>query len=104
MLAETAAVLAVPWLAGQFAAGILTGFQQPKRVLLLGLLGLLAMQAILKFLSSWLLGRTAETLLADLRVRLYDHLQALPLAYFHQRRHGDILALLTNDVTRLAAF
>ncbi|MBK7991652.1 MAG: hypothetical protein IPK05_18565 [Comamonadaceae bacterium] len=35
---------------------------------------------------------------------MYDHLQALPLAYFQQRRHGEILALLTNDVARLASY
>jgi subfamily B ATP-binding cassette protein MsbA len=31
-------------------------------------------------------------------VRLYDHLQSLPLAFFQKRRHGDTLALLTHDV------
>jgi ATP-binding cassette subfamily B protein len=46
-------------------------------------------QALLKFANSWLLGRTAEYILADLRTQLYDHLQALPLAYFQQRRHGE---------------
>ncbi|NML85922.1 ABC transporter ATP-binding protein [Polaromonas sp.] len=104
MLMETGASLAVPWLAGQFAARLLTGAAHAGGTLLLGLLALFAMQALLKFANAWLLGRTAESILADLRTRLYDHLQALPLAYFHQRRHGEILALLTNDVERLAAY
>jgi ATP-binding cassette, subfamily B, bacterial len=104
MLAETGAALAMPWLAGQFAAGLLTGAAQSGGALLLGLLGLFALQAMLKFANSWLLGGTAEAILADLRTRLYDQLQALPLAYFQQRRHGEILALLTNDVARLASF
>ena len=104
MLAETGAALAVPWLAGQFAAGLLTGAAQAGGALLLGLLALFAVQALLTFANAWLLGRTAESILADLRTRLYDHLQALPLAYFHQRRHGEILALLTNDVERLASY
>ena len=73
-------------------------------MLLVALLVLFAAQAVLRFASSWLLGRTAEYILADLRTRLYDHLQALPLAYFQQRRHGEILALLTNDVARLASY
>ena len=104
MLAETGAALAVPWLAGNFAAGLLTGAAQAGGALLLGLLALFAVQALLKFANAWLLGRTAESILADLRTRLYDHLQALPLAYFHQRRHGEILALLTNDVERLTSY
>ena len=104
MLLETGAALAVPWLAGQFAARLLTGAAQAGGALLLGLLALFAVQALLKFANAWLLGRTAESILADLRTRLYDHLQALPLAFFHQRRHGEILALLTNDVGRLASY
>ena len=103
-LLETGAALAVPWLAGQFAARLLTGAAQAGGALLLGLLALFAVQALLKFGNAWLLGRTAEAILADLRTRLYDHLQALPLAFFHQRRHGEILALLTNDVGRLASY
>jgi ABC-type multidrug transport system fused ATPase/permease subunit len=104
MLAETGVALAVPWLAGQFAGQLLTGLAQAGGLLLVALLGLFAAQALLRFASSWLLGRTAEYILADLRTRLYDHLQALPLAYFQQRRHGEILALLTNDVARLAGY
>ena len=85
MLAETGVALAVPWLAGQFAERLLAGVAQAGGLLLLGLLALFAMQALLKFANGWLLGRTAEYILADLRTRLYDHLQALPLAYFQQR-------------------
>jgi ATP-binding cassette subfamily B protein len=104
MLAETGVALAVPWLAGQFAGQLLTGLAQAGGLLLVALLVLFAVQALLKFANSWLLGRTAEYILADLRTQLYDHLQALPLAYFQQRRHGEILALLTNDVARLASY
>jgi len=104
MVAETGALLVLPWLAGQFAADVVTGFGQAGAVVLFGLLALLAAQALLRFASSLLLGRTAEYILADLRTRLYDHLQALPLGWFQQRRQGDILALLTNDVARLASF
>ena len=104
MLIETGAALAVPWLARQFATRLLVGVAQTCYALLLGVLALFAVQALLKFGNALLLGRTAEFILADLRTRLYDHLQALPLAYFNQRRHGEILALLTNDVGRLASY
>ena len=104
MLAETGVALAVPWLAGQFAGRLLEGLAQAGGLLLVALLVLFAAQALLRFASNWLLGRTAEYILADLRTRLYDHLQALPLAYFQQRRHGEILALLTNDVSALAGY
>jgi ABC-type multidrug transport system fused ATPase/permease subunit len=43
-------------------------------------------------------------LLADLRVRIYAHLQDLPLGFHHDRRQGDLLALGTFEVARLGQF
>lgn len=106
MLAETGAALALPWLAGQFAGGLLGGggvaFDAPQ--LLAGLLAVLALQALLRFASTLWLGHTSDGVLADLQTRLFDHLQALPLAFHSARRRGDTLSLLTNDVWHLANF
>jgi ATP-binding cassette, subfamily B, bacterial len=106
MLAESGMALAVPWLGGQLAESMLSGASSTAMTgpVLSGLLALFAMQALLKFGNGYLLSRSAEHILADLRIRLYDHLQALPLAFYHQRRRGEILALLTNDVERLSGF
>lgn len=109
MLAETGAALAVPWLAGQFAGGLLGGeaggaVALDTPVLLGALLGLLALQSVLRFVSALWLGHTSDAVLADLQTRLFDHLQALPLAFHSARRRGDTLSLLTNDVWHLANF
>lgn len=104
MLLESAMALAVPWLGGKVAAGMIERAMQDIGLILLALLGLFALQALLKFANSYLLSRSAEHILADLRIRLYDHLQALPLAFHHQRRRGEVLALLTNDVTYLSGY
>ena len=106
MLAESGMALAVPWLGGHLAERMLSGASSTAVTgpVLLGLLVLFVLQALLKFGNSYLLSRSAEHILADLRIRLYDHLQALPLAFYHQRRRGEILALLTNDVERLSGF
>ena len=105
MVAESGMALAVPWLGGQLAEGLLSDAASTVTgKLLLALLGLFALQALLKFGNSYLLSRSAEQILADLRIRLYDHLQALPLGFYHQRRQGEILALLTHDVTHLSGF
>ncbi|MGI9403912.1 MAG: ABC transporter ATP-binding protein, partial [Hyphomicrobium sp.] len=104
MLLETAAALAVPWLGGQFAGGVLSQGQTNVSSILLMLLALFAFQALLKFANGYVLSRTAQQILADLRIRIYDHLQALPLSFFHQRRQGDILALITYEVAQLSGF
>jgi subfamily B ATP-binding cassette protein MsbA len=104
MLAESGVALAVPWLGGRVAEGILVREFATTANVLLALLVLFAVQALLKFGNSYLLGWSAERILADLRLRLYDHLQALPLGFHQQRRQGETLALLTHDVERLSNY
>jgi ABC-type multidrug transport system fused ATPase/permease subunit len=104
MLAEAAVALAIPWLAGRYAGDLLGGAASGSGGLLVWLVVVLAVQGLLGFVSSLISGNTAEEVLASLRTRLYDHLQALPLAWFHQRRHGDVVALLTYDVERLSGY
>ena len=107
MVGESAVALANPWLAGRFAQLVL----QPQdgdgmgMAQLLGLwLVLLTLQSGFSFGNRFLLGSTGETMLAELRTRLYDHLQSLPLGYFHHKRRGEVLALLGNDAERLSNF
>jgi subfamily B ATP-binding cassette protein MsbA len=105
MLLESAAALLVPWAGGLLANAMLRpGALGPVGIVLAGMLGLFALQALLKFGTTYILGNAADKIVADLKIRLYDHLQALPLAYYHQRRLGDTLALLTNDVYVLSGF
>jgi len=44
------------------------------------------------------LGRATTRLAADLRRRLFDKLQRLPISYFSTKRTGAIQSVLTNDV------
>ncbi len=103
MVLDALSALALPWLAGRFAQELMAGAQATANIVLL-IVALLAVQCLLKYASSSLLGRTAADILADLRCRIYDHLQSLPLSFYHQRRQGEILALLTYEVRQLAGF
>ena len=107
LLGEGAAALGLPWMGGQLAGAVLqSGAMSHLDVgaILLLMLGLFALQALLKFGNGYLLGSAADSIVADLKIRLYDHLQALPLAFYHQRRLGDTLALLTSDVYVLSGY
>jgi ATP-binding cassette subfamily B protein len=103
MLAESAVTLALPWLGGRFAQTLL-GSGGPTGQILALLLGLFAGQALLRFANTLLRGETSARILADLRTRIYDHLQALPLAFYQQRRPNDFMALVTYEVSHLAEF
>jgi ABC-type multidrug transport system fused ATPase/permease subunit len=104
MLVETGVTLAIPWLGGQFAGNMLAGVQARVGWILLALFVLFACQALLRFGNAYLVNVSGERILADLRIRIYDHLQSLPLAFYHQRRRGDILALLTYEAAQLSGY
>ena len=104
MLAESAATLSLPWLGGQFAANVLSEKHTSVNALLLVLLLIVAAQALLRFTASSVSGSVSNRISTHLRTQIYDHLQALPLSFFNERRRGDVLALLTNDAVRLTGF
>jgi subfamily B ATP-binding cassette protein MsbA len=107
MLIESAAALLVPWAGGLLTDALLRPGDRANAgigFVLSGMLALFVLQALLKFGNTYLLGNAADRIVSDLKTSLYDHLQALPLAYYHERRLGDTLALLTSDVYVLSGF
>ena len=102
MLVQSAVLLAMPWLAARFSAALLAA--QPVAGLLLGLFVLVAVQALLAYLVGVRMQATATAMIADGCSRVFDHLQSLPLDWHQNRRRGDVMALLTDDVERLGWF
>jgi ATP-binding cassette subfamily B protein len=101
MFGETGAALLMPWIAGKLAETFIRGRADgsfDREPLFLGILALFAIQSVLKFSNVCLLGATADRIVADLKIRVHDQLLALPLDFIQQRRQGEALALLTNDV------
>lgn len=49
----------------------------------------------------YLMAELAQRTIFDLRNQLYQHLQRLPLSYFEDRRTGDIMSRVVNDVDSL---
>jgi ATP-binding cassette subfamily B protein len=60
--------------------------------------------AVLHWLESWLAHDMAYRLLADMRINLYDKLDALAPAYLLRRRAGDLVTLATQDVETVEYF
>jgi ATP-binding cassette subfamily B protein len=50
------------------------------------------------YVETYLTGWVGERILADLRVRLFEHLQRLSLGFYERNRAGVIISRLTNDV------
>ncbi|MDX1581020.1 MAG: ABC transporter transmembrane domain-containing protein, partial [Alphaproteobacteria bacterium] len=104
MLLSALAGLALPMLGGSVAEGVLTDAGANVGSLLLSILIIFLAQAVLKYISEVMSARTSTRLHADLRGRVYDHVQALPLEFHLAREKGDIIALLSSEVNHLAHF
>jgi len=107
MLGASVISLLSPWIAGQFTLLLLndkTTIGLSLEQLLLVWLSILAAQAALSFANQYLLSNTSEKMLSNLRIHVYDHLQSLPLSYFHERKRGAVLTLLTHDADMISGF
>ena len=102
MLVQSGATLAQPWLGGVLTNRLMLG--ENLTPLLWLLFGLVTAQAALGYLVSLQLQAVSGRLIADGGARIYAHLQSLPLAWHHERRRGDVMALLTGDIYRLGGY
>jgi len=102
LVAATAATLAPPPLAAlAIDEGIVPGD--------LGTLDLVVALFLLSALVYWgasyaqtyLVGWVGQRVLQDLRVRIFAHLQTLPVGFYERRQAGVIISRLTNDVQAL---
>jgi ATP-binding cassette subfamily B protein/subfamily B ATP-binding cassette protein MsbA len=68
------------------------------------LLGVYGVGALAQRAQTKRVGETAQRVLATLRTRLFEQLQALPLTYFDKRPIGDLMSRLLSDVDTISQF
>jgi subfamily B ATP-binding cassette protein MsbA len=56
------------------------------------------LRSIAMFAEDYLMSYIGQDLIRRLRNRLFEHIQELPLGFFHQERTGALMSRLTNDV------
>ena len=102
LLAATATALAPPLL-GKYALDYAIQDQDLRKLVLIVLAFLLAGLANwgMSYLQTYLTGWVGERILADLRIKLFRHLQRLSLGFYERNRAGVIISRLTNDVEAL---
>ena len=102
VLATTALSLLGPYLMGRAVDHLLQPEDRPG--LLRIVMSLLASYVVLSA-ASWLqqvlMIRVAQHTVRDLRRDLFAHLQRLPLRFFDENLHGELMSRLTNDVEQV---
>jgi len=65
------------------------------------LVGVFFLQAAFTLVQSYTLNFVGEHVVLDLRAELYQHLQQLSLAFYADRRVGEIISRISSDVTQV---
>ncbi|MFN8124921.1 MAG: ABC transporter ATP-binding protein [Candidatus Nanopelagicales bacterium] len=98
VLVAAGAGLAIPWVSGDLVDAALAddGGSALNRTALL-LLGLFVLQALAGGIRSWSVATAGQFTVRDLRVRLFDRVMSLPVAFFDRVATGTVLARLQGD-------
>lgn len=102
MLGAAICGMVPPWLLKDVVDDVLIGRRLDMLNLLAGaIVGLYLGKAFFSYVQRYLMTEVGQRLVLDLRIRLFDHLQRLSLAFLAERRVGDLLSRITNDVAVL---
>ena len=73
----------------------------PLAITLFKLAAVLLVGALCSYLNSRLMINVSQGMLLKLRERLFEHMESLPIKFFDQNSHGDVMSVYTNDVDSL---
>lgn len=93
--------VATPVLAGDVINAINRGGTEAGRLvvkLALFIAGLAVADALLSLAQRWYSARIGEGIILNLRTRVYDHVQRMPLQFFTRTQTGALVSRLNNDV------
>lgn len=68
------------------------------KILLLILLVIYISNSLFSYISNYGMAKISESTLYQIRKKLFDHLEKLPVSFFDQNKKGDIMSRFTNDV------
>ena len=102
LLVGTAAALAPPLLV---KVAIDQGIEKHNtKVLVLVVIAFLVSAAlvwVMTYAQTFLVGWVGQRALADLRIRIFKHLQSLPIGFYESRPAGVLISRMTNDIEAL---
>lgn len=91
--------VATPVLAGEVVNAIVAGTSVETVVWLAVLIAVVALaDAAVSLATRWFSSRIGEQVILDLRTKVFDHVQRMPIAFFTRTRTGALVSRLNNDV------
>lgn len=74
----------------------------PVAAFVLFLAGLYLCDWLVRFLQQYLMASISQKMIHKIRTTLFEAMKKLPLAFFDQRQHGELMSRLTNDVDNIS--
>lgn len=98
--------ISVPFLIGKaidtiFPGRFLVEFEN-LRFIVLVLLSIYILDNMLTFLQEFIVAGIAQRVVYNLREKLFEKLQSLPVMFFDLHTHGEIMSRLTNDIDNVS--
>lgn len=70
--------------------------------ILLTVVGLYLVSSFISFVMQFILAKTSQTIVYDMRNEVSEKISKLPLKYFDDHTHGEILSRVTNDIDTIS--
>lgn len=83
-----------------FTSGSAINFIYLKNLLFI-LMGLYAISALFAYIQQYLMAGVSQRTSAEIRQEVNDKLARLPLCYYDQHSHGDVLSRVINDIDNI---
>jgi ABC-type multidrug transport system fused ATPase/permease subunit len=102
LVVGTAAYLAPPLLAkAAIDDGISKHDSSALVLIVIAFLAVAVVFWVMTYVQTYLVGWVGQRALADLRIRIFTHLQTLPIGFYESRPAGVLISRITNDVEAL---
>ena len=102
LVVGTAAYLAPPLLAkAAIDDGISKHDTSALVLIVIAFLAVAVLFWVMTYIQTYLVGWVGQRALADLRIRIFTHLQTLPIGFYESRPAGVLISRITNDVEAL---
>ncbi len=102
LVVGTAAYLAPPLLTkAAIDEGIAKHDSSALVLIVIAFLAVAVLFWVMTYVQTYLVGWVGQRALADLRIRIFTHLQTLPIGFYESRPAGVLISRITNDVEAL---
>lgn len=107
MLADSLLTLIGPYLIGMsidaMSASMNMANFKKMEILVMTLVFVYISNGLLSFCQGWIMAGVSQQVVTNLRSTLFEKMQKLPIVFFDQHSHGELMSRLSNDIENVSS-